>query len=276
MRGRVRLAHGCYITDEDAGLAERCASLLSVSPTETVVAGLAAATLHGLWLPEPATVPEIAIRQSGRRSASMNRSHRSGFPTHRRQILDRDVVLIDGLPVTGLARTWWDLATQLELPDLVAAGDRALQIGCSTEDMGLLIQRQTGGRGNVRAKQALRLLDVRSRSRPETHLRVAVRQAGLDCFDVNTAVHDRYGGWLGEPDLACSSARLALEYQGAGHAEIAQMRKDITRAADFRRNGWLVLYYGPGQVFGRPWEIGPELRHLIQARAPHLLTRVRP
>jgi very-short-patch-repair endonuclease len=120
------------------------------------------------------------------------------------------------------------------------------------------------------------MLDPRSRSRPESHLRVALVTAGLTMFDVNRAVQDDTGEWLAEPDLSCRPAKLALEYQGADHAELVRMRKDITRQTDLRRWGWIVLAYGPAQVFARPWEIAPEVRRLLAERAPDLLRGRRP
>jgi len=100
---------------------------------------------------------------------------------------------------------------------------------------------------------------------------LAVRAAGLQCFEVNEPVLDEVGEWLAEPDLSCAEAKIALEYQGSDHADLLRMRRDITRATDLRQRGWLVLSYGPAQVFGRPWQIGPELRQLVEQRAPHLL-----
>jgi very-short-patch-repair endonuclease len=133
------------------------------------------------------------------------------------------------------------------------------------------VERFRGRRGIRTARAALSLLDARSRSRPESHLRVAVVRGGLTCFAVNEAIHNEHGEWLAEPDLSCKEARIALEYQGADHADVKRMRKDITRAKDVRRSDWLMLSYGPAEVFNRPWEIAPELRHLISLRAPQLL-----
>jgi very-short-patch-repair endonuclease len=92
-------------------------------------------------------------------------------------------------------------------------------------------------------------------------------------FEVNEPVYRDEGGWLAEPDLSLPEAKIALEYQGAYHAELERMRKDITRAVDLRRERWLVLEYGPAEVFGRPWQILPEVRHAVTQRAPHLLRR---
>lgn len=155
--------------------------------------------------------------------------------------------------------------------DLVAAGDSALRAGTSLDELAGVIGRRRGRPGAKRAAAALPLLDRGSRSRPESHLRVAVAMAGLPPFAVNRAVTNEAGEWLAEPDLSCAPAKIALEYQGVEHARIERMRKDITRFGDLRRAGWAVLTYGPAEVFGRPWQIAPEVRQLIAERAPNLL-----
>jgi len=126
-----------------------------------------------------------------------------------------------------------------------------------------------------RAYAALELLDERSRSRPESHLRVAISGPGMPRFEVNVAIYRSEGGWLAEPDLSLKEARLALEYQGADHAALKRMRKDITRFTDMRRDEWLTIPYGPAEVFGQPYLIKPEIRHLIGIRAPQLLVACR-
>jgi very-short-patch-repair endonuclease len=115
------------------------------------------------------------------------------------------------------------------------------------------------------------MLDKRSRSRPESHLRVAASAPDLPKFEVNESVYRDEGGWLAEPDLSLREAKIALEYQGKDHAGVKRMRKDITRGLDLRREGWLGIPFGPAEVFGRPWQIAPELRRVIRERAPHLL-----
>ena len=267
----IRLARGCYLRMTDPSFVDRCAALLLANPVETVVVGTSAAALHGLWLPQLPAVPEFATTQSGRKPAAMTRARKPEIRTHRRGIPPHERTVVQGVPVTSLARTWWDLAAELTLPDLVAAGDCALRLGCTEEEIAGLIRTKAGHRGNMLARHAAAMLDRRSRSRPESHLRVVVRQAGLDCFEVNEPIVSGHGEWLAQPDLSCAEAKIALEFQGAEHARVGRMRKDITRLADLRRAGWLALLYGPAEVFGRPWQIGPELRQLVRQRAPHLL-----
>ena len=261
-----RLARGCYVRSA-ADLPERCAAALVQAGDDTVVVGPAAAALHRLWLPREVTAPVLARVAVSRRSAAINPMRRPGLPVHRWQITPDQLTVVAGLPVTTMERTWWDLAAELTLPDLVAAGDRALQLGADHSQLSALVRQKTRRRGNANARIALALLDPRSESRPESHLRVITRLLGLDCFQANEPIVDQTGGWLARPDLSCRHSRIALEYQGKDHANLNRMRQDITRDTDLRRENWRVLYYGPTQVFDRPHQIGPELVALHGSRS---------
>lgn len=104
-------------------------------------------------------------------------------------------------------------------------------------------------------------------------MRVALAHPDLPIFAVNAAVFDDLGQWLAEPDLSLAAARLALEYQGADHADPERMRRDMTRVTELRRAGWEVLLYGPAEVLRRPEIIAVEVRSLLARRAPQLLRR---
>jgi hypothetical protein len=108
------------------------------------------------------------------RADRMTRTRRPEFCAHRRQLPDEDLTAKHGLVLTTPARTWRDLAGVLDLPSLVAAGDSVLRAGTSVEELTAVINRTTRCRHVRAARIALALLDGRSRSRPESHLRVAV------------------------------------------------------------------------------------------------------
>jgi hypothetical protein len=159
----------------------------------------------------------------------------------------------------------------MQLPDLVAAGDGLLRSGTTASELRSVVDRTRTQRGVVRARAALAMLDARSRSRPESHLRVALVSAGLPTFEVNEPIYRDGEGWLAEPDLSLAEANLALEYQGSDHADVARMRRDLTRSTDLRNAGWTVLAYGPAEVCTRPWTAPNEVRLLLSRLAPHLL-----
>src|SRR6185437_5908335 len=109
----------------------RVAAVLSVYPADTVVCGLTAARLHGLWLPvDPCRdddLIELIVHPAVPVPAQRTASRRSRVRA-RRQMLARDEIAdIEGILVTSEASTWLDLAQVLAMPDLVAAGDSALR-----------------------------------------------------------------------------------------------------------------------------------------------------
>lgn len=272
LAGKTRIAQRCVVAEADVdSLAARCVAALESSSARSTIVLTTAARLHGLWLPAVPDEIHIAASVPDKASRQMTRTRRPQFVAHRLQIASAERVLVNGVETTSIALTWFQLARVLSLPDLVAAGDCALRSGVTIKELERVTSRMSHARGVRRARQALPLLDRRTRSRPESHLRVAVVAPDLPAFEVNTAVYRDDEGWLAEPDLSLVGAKLALEYQGGEHGGEKRMRKDITRAKDMRDEGWLVHPYGPAQVFGRPWEIRAEVRSDIRKRAPHLL-----
>lgn len=273
----VRVARRAWVPPAQAAeLAGRCAAVLGTSADDTVIASITAALLHRLWLPTVLdTRLHVATATPARAGRLMTRSQRPELIAHRFQLRPEDIVVVDGLLTTSIARTWRDLASVLTLPDLVAAGDSALRAGVSVEALADVLAASSRRHNAKLAGHALTLLDARSRSRPESHLRVAISGPDMPRFEVNEAIYRREGGWLAEPDLSLEEAKLALEYQGEDHGGIKRVRKDITRFVDMRRDTWLTLTYGPAEVFGQPYLIKPEVRELIRVRAPHLLPTVR-
>jgi hypothetical protein len=272
MPSLVHVSHGIWRPAEDvAALAGRVAALLHACPDGTVVAGATAAQLHGLWLPgrdsdgdapvEVIVHPDIPVPR-------MRSHNRRAEVRARRQMLRPDEVgTVEGIPVTTEARTWLDLSDRLPLADLVAAGDSALRGNATVDEMAELVTRARRRRGVVRARTALPLLDARSRSRPESHMRYAIVSRGLPKPEVNVPIHSRDGEWLFEPDLSYDDVRLALEYNGADHAGLTRMRRDITRELEVEmRDGWRTIVFGPREVFGRPDQIAVHVRALRRER----------
>ena len=48
-------------------------------------------------------------------------------------------------------------------------------------------------------------------------------------------------GVVRQPDLAYPEHRVAVEYEGAGHSEAAQVIRDIAREEDFSGAGWILV-----------------------------------
>lgn len=267
----VKLGHGLYRPVEAVQeLSDRCGAYLDAMPSDTVVGGLTAARLHGMWLPQPRLDEriELVTARPESRPHELARCRRREIRPRRRTLRPHEIVVTDRFALTSIARTWVDLAETLSLEDLVAAGDSALRGSVDHGDLTRAVQEAFRRRGVLRARRALELLDERSRSRPESHLRCAVVLGGLPWPDVNQAIYTDRGEWLAEPDLSYRGARLALEYNGRDHAEVDQFRKDITREIDIDGNDWKVIVFGPAQVFGHPYRIAPYVRAQLDQRDP--------
>lgn len=274
MTSLVKVAHGLRRPQEQVSdLVGRVCALLAVCPDGTVVSGVTAAQLHGLWLPPELDGPvETIIHRHIEVPARRPRSRRPELRSRRQLLSDDEIVLVDGIPATSEARTWLDLALRLPMADLVALGDSALRGAARIEELAELVARAVHRPGVINARTALPLLDARSRSRPESHLRFILHAAGLPAPAVNCSIYSATGEWLAEPDLSYDDVRLAIEYNGADHAGLERMRRDITRELDVAERGaWRTVTFGPAQVFRRPDQVSNRvraLRHELAARRP--------
>lgn len=252
---------------------ELAAAVARIAPS-AVLSHRSAAQLWGLWIPQFTGV-EVTTPAGIRGSPYTTSVQRRDVVAHRRITPPADITELHGLPVTTLERTWLDLSALLGIHDLIAAGDAALRSGASADELAERVARAHRLRGIARARRAVPLLDGRSRSRPESRIRAAIRLAGLPAPRVNRAIYDEHGQWLGEPDLHYEEARLAIEYNGAGHASERKMRKDSVRTLDFQRAAWKVLVYTAPHAFERLDEVVSDVYAELLGRAPHLLVSAR-
>lgn len=253
---------------------ERYAMALDSMPGNAVLSHRSAAVVWGLWIPPFGDV-EVTTPARAAGSRYTTSVQRMAVVAHRRILPPEDVTVRHGLLVTDLVRTWLDLAPLLDVYDLVAAGDRALQLGAPLPD---LLQR-CGAlkrlRGIRRCRTAASVLHPDSRSRPESRIRAALMLAGLPVPEVNRPIFDEYGQWLAEPDLHYKAARLAIEYNGSDHATLERMRKDATRTLDMQRADWLVRIYTAIDAFQRLDGVVADTREILARRAPELLVAAR-
>lgn len=157
-----------------------------------------------------------------------------------------DTVLLDGLPVTGPAETWCQLAGVPEIEDLVAAADYLLGDGrapgiCTRDELAAAIA--VPGRYRTAAlRRALGLARTGSRSPQESRLRVVLVLAGLPEPELNGEVVARDGRVLGHGDLVWRRYRAVSEYEGDQHrTDPEQYAYDIRRYDEFQAEGWRLL-----------------------------------
>ena len=153
-----------------------------------------------------------------------------------------DVVRVDGMRVSSVARLWIEMSSLLGLADLVALGDSILHRGLAREDELTRRAARPRFRGRLTARAALSLLDERAESPMESLLRVALVSAGLSPILVNQPLIDSRGGFVARPDLRLADRPVVIEYDGDGHrSDPDQWRKDVARYGAIEDLGFVVV-----------------------------------
>jgi Protein of unknown function (DUF559) len=239
----VRLAPGSEGAGPELHPVERLARLYAPKMAAAEFFSHAtAAVLHGMWLPlelERSEVLHVSVRKPARapRDQRVKGHH----------LVDRPGLVIErgGLRLAGALETWCQLATQLRIPDLVAAGESLLTP--DHRDTDLMLDRMVTAAADtdrpvhVRLDRAAALIRRGVRSPKETELRLLLLEAGLPEPEINGVVLDDRGARVAECDLVYRRAKVVLEYEGDGHRERARFRKDIARYDRLQDLGWRVI-----------------------------------
>jgi very-short-patch-repair endonuclease len=150
---------------------------------------------------------------------------------------------------------------------LVAAGDFLIhhrQPLATIEALAAGAARFPRHRGHRRLATALALLDERSESPRESHLRVILHQAQIATvanFPIRTT-----GGFDYRVDLAIPRRMIVIEYQSDEfHGDPAARRHDMTRRARLEADGWFVMELNADDL-ANPGELVPRVRQVITRR----------
>jgi hypothetical protein len=146
--------------------------------------------------------------------------------------------------VTSAERTWCDLASQIGLLNLIAAGDSFLNYRLpltTISQMSSCLDRHPFLRNIGVAREALNYLDGRAESRPESFVRVIMVLGALPRPGINNSLVHTESGTVLRPDFEFSEYKTLLEYQGDYHRTKEQWRKDMTRRSRLEAAGWTVI-----------------------------------
>lgn len=202
-----------------------------------VLSHQAAAQLHGLTR-RSSDIHVLVPRQ--RRAAS------AAVRTRRTRNLPRaDITVVDGIPVTTVARTLVDLADELHPASLVALIREAAFRGCyRPRALCRCMQRNRNRRGYERLRRALALRLAGGQgtwSDLELAVLVAELAAGVVEPRVNVSINLHDGGDVITVDQLFDGARLVVEIDGPPHDDPGQQAEDARRDARLRAAGYRVL-----------------------------------
>jgi hypothetical protein len=211
----IRVRRGAYALEKrpDLAVEERHRRLILGTTPQlrdgAVVSHGSAAVLHRLpvW---QAAVERVHVT----RNRSGNGIKRAVVQVHGAPLDGPEIVLIDNMPVTSLARTVLDLARTLPMTQAVAVGDRALTLGLTRAelDAGLVAMKRWPG---VRAaRRVVEFLDVRSESVGESVSRVRLMEDGLPAPESQHEIYKPDGTFLARVDFYWKEQRTVGEFDG--------------------------------------------------------------
>jgi hypothetical protein len=176
---------------------------------------------------------------------------RRGVVGHVGQFFPDEVVSLDGVLITSRARTWLDCSRKMGIGELTVVADHLVRIPrpefegrtephATLEELADMLDRHKGTPGIRKARLALEQARVGADSAPETRLRLALENAGLPEPELNMPT-ELHAGVVRQPDLSYPEHKVAVEYEGEGHSDAAQIVRDIAREEDFARAGWTLV-----------------------------------
>lgn len=214
----------------------------------TVFARESAAVIHGLPLFHPDLDRVHYLHTRGGNGQLRSRVRALKTPK-----VPPNTTIIEGFPLTTLARTAADLMRRHYFKPALAVADAALRLGVPR---GLLLAEVKGGRGCRHATEAALRADPRSESPYESLVRGLILQEGVPMPELQVSLYDAEG-FVGRPDFYWRWARLVGEFDGQvkytsllrpGETVDDVLERQEIREARFRRMGLRVLRWGSDEV----------------------------
>ncbi len=212
------LQRGIYLLGgaaAETSLQAASAALQAVEQPGSAASHLTAARLHGLDVP-PQGRAQITIPRPERRP------HRDRLRLHTARLPAADVIEVDGIRVTTVARTLVDLCRFLPRVSAVWAVEDAMRRGLVERlELERASRRLARTPGIRRARQRFRAAEPRSGSPLETDARLRLCDAGLPCPEVQMEVLLADGA-RAFVDLGYREARVGIELDGREFHELPE------------------------------------------------------
>jgi len=235
-----RVFFGVYTTGDPDDFMVRVRAALLLSGPGALLGGVTVLQMCGVWLPQSLVgdAPIHVVIPPGRLGPQM-----APIKVIRATVTLQPVELGDVLGVHP-AQAWLQVTTEMSQTDLIVAADALMRRKGTLATRGDIegeLNRRPGARGVALARRALVLARAGVESPMETRLRLALVAAGLACPLVDYPFQPLPHSKEYRFDMAYPDHRLAVEYDGAVHADAVNMRDDRTRRRLLEDAGWRII-----------------------------------
>jgi hypothetical protein len=211
--------------------------------------GISAASLHALPLWGLGINESVHVLLRGTRLSS------GAVVRHSMRYEPEDIIDVDGVLCTTMARTVFDIACARPFAMAVACADAAMRTSAMDDGvyaeqraeefrarLTAVIARMPGARGLARAQQVARFADGRAESPGESVTRARALEVGFRTFEVQLPVRSPSGGWF-FGDVGLPEVNALLEFDGAGKYLSGELAGDRPIADvvlnEKRREDWI-------------------------------------
>jgi very-short-patch-repair endonuclease len=228
------------------------------SGRKSVVAGSSAAALFGAKWVDADTPAELICSRT--RPPPM-------IVTRNETLAPGEQTVVRGIPVTTPARTAFDLGRREGLLAAVKRLDALAHVtGINAADVMPLERLHRGARGMKQLREALTLMDAGAESPQETATRLTLIDGGLGDVQTQIIVSDERGAIVARIDMGWREWRVGVEFDGAQHwTDPLQRSKDIDRAAELARLGWVIIRVSYEMLRNRPEVVLQRVRDALRA-----------
>jgi very-short-patch-repair endonuclease len=234
---------------------ERMLGALLLHNDEAFASHTTAAEHYGVVVPGSALTHVSVFRDKDRRWAVGIKPHVA--PRH------TEVVVHQGVRVSGRTRLFIELAAILEFVDLVVAGDSLLKVLHITAAQLRADLARSRDYWSGAARYAAQFVRDEVDSPMETRLRLLIVLAGLPEPQVNIKIRDETGHVIMRFELGYRERRIAIEYEGRQHVDVkATWDQDILRDEEVDAAAWKKvkvtshgIYVDPAETVYRIWRL---------------------
>lgn len=207
----------------------------------------AAAALGSKWLPDDAPAELARIRYPSP----------PGIRIHSGAVAADEVVTIDGMECTSVARTCYDIGRSQPLDTSIIRIDALLNVARGDAgDVLAIAARYPGARRIRRLRTALELVDPGAESPQETRLRLLLVRSGLPKPTTQIPVTDEWGRVRRRIDMGWEDRLVGVEYDGEQHWQDARAyAADIERLEFLAARGWTIVRVSSTQLRNRPEQV---------------------
>lgn len=253
----TRLGSGTYLW---SGLADdpmhRLVAAYRRLPEGAAFSGPTAAWLHGIDVP-PCSPIDVTV------PAATVVSARAGMTLHRRALPTDDVCRAKGLPAVRIERALAEVCARRTLTEAVVVVDGALHSGrLRSSPLQSWILNNPRFHRLASLRRAMDFVEPKTESPMESRLRMVLVLGGLPRPQAQVSIHDRWGRFIGRPDLYYEEARLGIEYDGGTHRD--SMAEDNRRQNKLVNEGIRLLRFTASDVLGNPQGVVAQVGGMLE------------